>query len=146
MRDKVRILLGVLIISAVSCLSYFGLLELVSYRRDLDVTGILSVILDFGILALTPFIGSIVRVSAGYICKKKLGFGLFQSKMIQLISCFLCLIEVNLYANSYCRTLGFEEGLGFVLGLFFMLIVTALEILLSIVILVIQHKKRQCTK
>jgi len=142
MINKVKILLGAFVISAMSCLSYFGLLELVSYRSDLDVTSILSIILDFGILALTPFIGSIVRMIAGYICKTKLGFSLFQSKMTQLISCILYLIEVYLYANVYCQTLAFDEGLGFVLGLFFMLVITAFEILLLIVLLVIERKKQ----
>ncbi|MBE5865346.1 MAG: hypothetical protein E7292_03915 [Lachnospiraceae bacterium] len=142
MINKVKILLGAFVVSILSSLLFFSLFELVSYESNMDLPDILILILALGTLALIPFVGSIVRVIAGYICKTKLGFSLFQSKMTQLISCILYLIEVYLYANIYCHTLAFDEGLGFVLGLFFMLVITAFEMLLLIGLLVIERKKQ----
>ena len=142
MINKVKILLGAFVASILSTLLFFSLFELVSYESNMDLPDILILILALGTLALIPFVGSIVRVIAGYIFKAKLGFSFFQSKMTQLISCILYLVEVYLYANSYCHTLAFDKGLGFVLGLFFMLVITAFEMLLLIVLLVIERKKQ----
>ena len=140
MKDKFKIMLGAVVIAVVACLSYYGLFLLLSFIKPPEMPDIVVLILGMGIIVLLPVIGVIIRVFLCYWCQKRLQLSSFQSKVMLLVSSFLYGFGIYYGILPYGERLSFEEGLGFVLGIFLAWGVTALEILLLIVLLVIERK------
>ncbi|MBE5865345.1 MAG: hypothetical protein E7292_03910 [Lachnospiraceae bacterium] len=140
MKEKIKVLFGAIVVSVISCIFYYGLFDTFFYVRVANINVNIILILILGMMVIIPFISSIIRVVAGYVCKKKLGFSSFQSKIMMLISCFLYMFEGYWYGSIYCHRLAFDEGLAFAIEIIFTLVIIVLEVLLLIGSLVIGHK------
>jgi len=140
MKEKIKVLFGAIVVSVISCIFYYGLFSLLPFIKSLEMPDIVVLILVVGIIVLLPVIGVIIRVFLCYWCQKRLQLSSFQSKVMLLVSSFLYGFGIYYGTLPYGERLSFEEGLGFVLGIFLAWGVTALEILLLIVLLVIERK------
>ena len=140
MKEKIKVLFGAIVLSVISCIFYYGLFLLLSFIKPPEMPDIVVLILGMGIIVLLPVIGVIIRAFLCYWCQKRLQLSSFQSKVMLLISSFLYGFGIYYGILPHSDRISFGEGLGFALEIILTGGVTALEIFLLIVLLVIERK------
>ena len=144
MKDKIisglKIIMGALITSAIVCVVYFGSYELIFLLKETEWFDCIIVILGCSLLFIMQFALVIVHIAAYWLCKKRKYLTPYQSKMMLLMSTFSFVAMGYWAAGVYCIKLGFEDGLGFVLGSLITLGIAGIWALILIVLLIVEKK------
>ena len=143
-----KIIIGALITSAIACVTWYGMYEiifldsfnLVSYLSEIGLIKYLVLILVYCSALVMPIIIIIVHIIEILLCEKRRYLAPYQNKTMLLISNILFVAMGYCAMDIYCRKLDFGEGLGFVIEILFTLAVAVAWEFILIVLLVCERK------
>ncbi len=141
MIDGLKIILGAVITAAIACFMYFGSYELIFLLKGSEWFDCIIVILGCTLLSMIPIIIVIVHIISYILCKKRKYLSPYQIKIMLLISSIFYVIMGYWNAAAYSVKLGFEDGLGFVLGHIITLGVVGVWVLILIALLIWERKR-----
>ncbi len=141
MVDGLKIILGAVITAAIACLMYFGSYELIFMIKRIKLPKFILALSICSLVFMIPIIIVIVHIISYILCKKRKYLSPYQIKIMLLISSIFYVIMGYWNAAAYSVKLGFEDGLGFVLGHIITLGVVGVWVLILIALLIWERKR-----